>query len=46
MEWKDERNASWFKKAEIKSIGVSAGASTPGWIIEQVVAKIHELAEN
>ena len=30
----------------LRRIGISAGASTPSWIIEQVVAKIREMTEN
>ncbi len=33
--------APWFK--DIKRVGVTAGASTPEWIIEEVVAKMTEL---
>lgn len=34
----------WFKDA--KTIGVSAGASTPDWIIQQVVDKVKELTQS
>lgn len=38
IEGPDDLSASWF---EGKSVcGISAGASTPDWIIEQVIAKI------
>ena len=36
-----EIDLSWFKGAE--RVGVTAGASTPKWIIEEVVNKIEEL---
>jgi 4-hydroxy-3-methylbut-2-enyl diphosphate reductase len=32
--------------SSVLSIGISAGASTPSWIIDQVVAKIRDLTEN
>ncbi len=34
----------WFKDA--KTIGVSAGASTPDWIIQQVVDRVKELTQS
>jgi len=45
VEIADELDAEWLKP-KIKQIGISAGASTPGWIIEEVVAKIRELLDN
>jgi 4-hydroxy-3-methylbut-2-enyl diphosphate reductase len=27
----------------VKRVGVTAGASTPNWLIDQVVQKLHEL---
>ncbi|WP_457641113.1 4-hydroxy-3-methylbut-2-enyl diphosphate reductase [Persephonella sp.] len=41
IEKADELNPVWFKNAE--NIGVSAGASTPDWIIKEVVEKIKEI---
>jgi len=41
IEKADELNPEWFKGA--KRIGVSAGASTPDWIIQEVVEKIKQL---
>ena len=38
-----EINPAWFEGAE--RIGVTAGASTPKWIIDEVVARIDELRE-
>jgi 4-hydroxy-3-methylbut-2-enyl diphosphate reductase len=34
--------SSWFKN-NINSVGISAGASTPDWIIESVIKKVKEL---
>ncbi len=43
IEKADELKAEWFKGAE--NIGVSAGASTPDWIIKEVVEKIKEITK-
>jgi len=43
IETAQELDASWFVEAE--RVGVTAGASTPEWIIEQVVARLRELAK-
>jgi 4-hydroxy-3-methylbut-2-en-1-yl diphosphate reductase len=37
-----EIQADWFKGVE--TVGVSAGASTPDWVIEDVVSKLEQLA--
>ena len=37
-----EIDLSWFKKS-INSVGISAGASTPDWIISSVIKKVKEL---
>ena len=37
-----EIDLSWFRN-NINSIGISAGASTPDWIIESVIKKVKEL---
>jgi len=37
----DELDLSWFEKKNI--CGITAGASTPDWIIQQVVNKIQEI---
>jgi len=37
-----EIDSSWFKN-NINSIGISAGASTPDWIISSVIDKVKEL---
>jgi 4-hydroxy-3-methylbut-2-enyl diphosphate reductase len=37
-----EIDLSWFKN-NINSVGISAGASTPDWIIESVIKKVKEL---
>jgi len=42
IETADEIRAEWFDSAG--SVGVTAGASTPHWIIEQVVARVTECA--
>ena len=41
IEKADELKEEWFDN--IKSVGVSAGASTPDWIIKDVVEKIKEI---
>lgn len=45
VEIADEFDVNWLSP-DIKEIGISAGASTPGWIIEQVVDRIRGLVEN
>ena len=42
VEGPDDLEAVWFNKKE--ECGVSAGASTPDWIIQQVTQKIKELS--
>jgi len=42
VEGPDDLEASWFKAK--KECGVSAGASTPDWIIKQVMQRIKELS--
>ena len=37
-----EIDSSWFKN-NVNSVGISAGASTPDWIIESVIKKVKEL---
>jgi 4-hydroxy-3-methylbut-2-en-1-yl diphosphate reductase len=37
-----EIDSSWFKSG-INSVGISAGASTPDWIIKAVIEKVKEL---
>lgn len=41
IEVADELDPKWFRKTE--KVGVTAGASTPGWIIEEVVKKLESL---
>ncbi|NPA58814.1 MAG: 4-hydroxy-3-methylbut-2-enyl diphosphate reductase [Aquificae bacterium] len=41
VEKADELEPEWFENAE--KIGVSAGASTPDWIIKEVVERIREI---
>ncbi len=41
IETSQELKREWFERA--KRIGITAGASTPDWIIEEVVSKIREL---
>ncbi|WP_456402267.1 4-hydroxy-3-methylbut-2-enyl diphosphate reductase [Persephonella sp.] len=43
VEKADELDPEWFKGVE--NIGVSAGASTPDWIIKEVVQRIKDLTE-
>ncbi|MBI3799702.1 MAG: bifunctional 4-hydroxy-3-methylbut-2-enyl diphosphate reductase/30S ribosomal protein S1, partial [Deltaproteobacteria bacterium] len=33
----------WF--ADVREVGVTAGASTPGWLMDQVISHIHELEQ-
>jgi len=42
VEGPDDLETSWFKNK--KNCGISAGASTPDWIIQQVMDKIKELS--
>ena len=39
-----EIDSSWFKN-NINSVGISAGASTPDWIISSVIKKVKELTD-
>ena len=39
-----EIDLSWFKN-DINSVGISAGASTPDWIIDSVIKKVKELTK-
>ncbi|RUM58996.1 MAG: 4-hydroxy-3-methylbut-2-enyl diphosphate reductase [Persephonella sp.] len=41
IEKADELKEEWFEN--VKSVGISAGASTPDWIIKEVVEKIKEI---
>jgi|GEM_PF-84187 len=41
VEGPDEVKSEWFKNREL--CGISAGASTPDWLVEQVISKIKEL---
>lgn len=41
IETAQELRPEWFKG--VKSIGITAGASTPDWIIEEVVYKVEEM---
>ena len=43
IETEGELKEEWFENA--KRVGVSAGASTPKWIIERVVNRIREITE-
>ena len=43
IETEEELKEEWFEN--VKTVGVSAGASTPKWIIERVVNRIRELTE-
>ncbi len=43
IETEEELKEEWFENA--KRVGVSAGASTPKWIIERVVNRIREITE-
>jgi 4-hydroxy-3-methylbut-2-enyl diphosphate reductase len=43
IETPEELKEEWFKNAE--KIGISAGASTPKWIIERVINRIKEITD-
>ena len=43
IESKEEIDENWFKGAE--SVGITAGASTPQWVIEEIVEKVREISE-
>jgi len=43
IETTEEINPEWF--CGVKKVGVTAGASTPRWLIDEVVAKIAELGK-
>jgi len=42
VESEEELNKEWFKGK--KHCGISAGASTPEWLVEKIISKIKELA--
>ena len=42
VESEDELNKEWFKNKKL--CGISAGASTPEWLVEKIISKIKELA--
>ncbi len=31
---------------QVKRVGVTAGASTPNWLIDQVVKRLHEIGKS
>jgi 4-hydroxy-3-methylbut-2-enyl diphosphate reductase len=39
-----EVEPTWF--AGMQEVGVTAGASTPGWLMDRVIARIHELEQH
>lgn len=41
VETEEELEPEWFKNA--KRVGITAGASTPDWIIERVISRIKEI---
>jgi 4-hydroxy-3-methylbut-2-enyl diphosphate reductase len=44
IETAEQIKADWF--AEIESVGITAGASTPRWIIDEVLARLQKIAAN
>ncbi len=44
IETADELREEWFE--DVKRVGITAGASTPDWIIEEVRSKIKEICED
>lgn len=43
IETEKEIKSEWFK--DVKKVGITAGASTPDWIIQKVYEKINEIGE-
>ena len=43
IETADELKEEWFQNAS--TVGISAGASTPKWIIESVLKRLEEIAK-
>ncbi len=43
IETADELQSEWFEK--VKRVGITAGASTPDWIIEEVRVRIEKICE-
>ncbi len=43
VETADELKEEWFKN--LNKVGVTAGASTPNWTIEEVIARMREMSE-
>jgi 4-hydroxy-3-methylbut-2-enyl diphosphate reductase len=43
IETGDEIEEGWFEG--VKSVGITGGASTPNWIIEDIVKKVKEISE-
>ena len=41
IETEDDLDASWF--GEVKKVGITAGASTPDWIIQKVEKRIQSI---
>lgn len=44
IETAEELDPAWF--AGLRTVGITAGASTPGWIIEEVHRRMNEFTEN
>jgi 4-hydroxy-3-methylbut-2-enyl diphosphate reductase len=42
IEGPDELRSQWFEGVEVA--GLMSGASTPGWLVDQVEARMEELA--
>jgi 4-hydroxy-3-methylbut-2-enyl diphosphate reductase len=32
--------------ADVKKVGVTAGASTPNWLIDQVIERLHDIGKD
>ena len=43
IESKEEIDEKWFEG--VKSVGITAGASTPQWVIEEIVQRIQEIGQ-
>lgn len=41
LETAEQLNSAWFENVE--KVGVTAGASTPKWLIDEVMGKIEEI---
>jgi 4-hydroxy-3-methylbut-2-enyl diphosphate reductase len=43
VETADQVRGEWFR--EVETVGITAGASTPRWIIDEVIARVNEIGK-